>query len=380
MTRAITPSTKTAVVLFNLGGPDSLDAVQPFLFNLFNDPAIISLPWPFRGLLARLISKKRAPKASEIYTLLGGKSPIVENTEAQARALEASLSGHGQVKVFTCMRYWHPMAHAVAHDVADYKPDHIILLPLYPQFSTTTTGSSLKDWERAAAKAGLKNTPTSQVCCYPTHPEFAKSYAQLIATYYAEAAKHGTPRILFSAHGLPEKIVKAGDPYQWQVEQTTQAVLRELLSSRRKSGSQAINDGLSVLPEIPASAGMTAQEEPIDYINCYQSRVGPLKWIGPSTEDEIARAAKEGKPIVLVPIAFVSEHSETLVELDIEYKHLAESHGARHYFRVPTVSADAHFIAALADICLKQTTQSGLAPDTGTRICGREWGGCPCKK
>lgn len=347
--KAITPASKTAVVLFNLGGPDSPAAVQPFLYNLFNDPAIIGLPAPFRGWLAKFISKKRAPKAEGIYREMGGKSPIVENTQAQASALENSLSGHGQVKVFVCMRYWHPMSQAVASEVKNYNPDHIILLPLYPQFSTTTTGSSFMDWQRAAAAVNL-SVPTSQVCCYPTHPDFAKSYAQLIATYYAEAVKHGAPRILFSAHGLPEKVVNGGDPYQWQVEQTTQAVVKEL--------------------------GIAA----IDYINCYQSRVGPLKWIGPSTEEEIKRAASEGKPIVLVPIAFVSEHSETLVELDIEYKHLAEEHGCAHYFRVPTVSVQAQFIAALADICLKQTAAGGLAPDTGTRICGREWGECLCRE
>lgn len=348
--KAISPASKTAVVLFNLGGPDHLEAVQPFLFNLFNDPAIIGLPRPFRMLLARLISKKRAPKAAEIYKEMGGKSPILENTRAQATALEASLSGHGQVKVFVAMRYWHPFADAVVQQVKTYAPDHIILLPLYPQFSTTTTGSSFKDWLRAARKAGIEKTPTSQVCCYPTHTEFAKSYAGLIRSYYDEAKQHGAPRILFSAHGLPEKIVKRGDPYQWQVEQTTKAVLNEL----------AI--------------------EGVDYLNCYQSRVGPLKWIGPSTDQEITRASTEGKPIVLVPIAFVSEHSETLVELDIEYKHLAEANGCKHYFRVPTVSTEAHFVAALTDLCLQQTRDGGLAPDGGTRICGNNWQQCPCKR
>ena len=346
---AISLSKKTAVVLFNLGGPDGPDAVQPFLFNLFNDPAIIGLPKPFRRMLASFISRRRAPKAQAIYDEIGGKSPIVENTEAQAKALEASLSGHGQVKVFTCMRYWHPLAEECANKVKEYNPDHIILLPLYPQFSTTTTGSSFKDWAQAAEKVGLKNTPTSQVCCYPTHDEFVKAHAQLIRTYCQEAERFGKPRILFSAHGLPEKIVKRGDPYQMQVELGTQAILKSL----------GIADA--------------------DYVNCYQSRVGPMKWIGPSTEDELLRAGFEKKPVVLVPIAFVSEHSETLVELDIEYAELAHSNGINHYYRVPTLSTHAHFIAALADICLKQTTQGCLAPDTGVRICGREWGGCLCK-
>lgn len=343
----ISRNKKTAIVLFNLGGPDSTEAVQPFLFNLFNDPAIIGLPNPFRNMLAKFISKKRAPKAQGIYNEIGGKSPILENTQAQANALEASLSGHGQVKTFICMRYWHPMTEQVVADVKNYAPDHIILLPLYPQFSTTTTASSFKEWDRAAVGAGL-NVPTSKVCCYPAHESFVKAHAQLIRTYYDEASQHGKPRILFSAHGLPEKIVKRGDPYQMQVELGTQAVLNML----------GIADA--------------------DYVNCYQSRVGPLKWIGPSTEDELLRAGFEKKPVVLVPIAFVSEHSETLVELDIEYAELAHEHGVEHYFRVPTLSTNAHFIAALTDICLKQNPEGGLAPDTGERICGREWKQCPC--
>ncbi len=344
----IGPGRKTAVVLFNLGGPDSLASVQPFLFNLFNDPAIIGLPKIFRRLLATFISRRRAPTAKLIYEEIGGKSPIVENTEAQARALEATLSGHGQVKVFSAMRYWHPFAEDVAKQVQKFRPDHVILLPLYPQFSTTTTGSSFADWKRAAAKIDLA-TPTSAVCCYPTHPEFIKSHTQLIRTYYQEAARFGAPRILFSAHGLPEKIIKQGDPYQTHVEATTQAII----------------DALGI--------------KDVDYVNCYQSRVGPMKWIGPSTSDELLRAGYEHKPVVLVPIAFVSEHSETLVELDIEYAELAHSNGVDHYYRVPTLSAHAHFIAALADMCLKLKRDIALTSATGKRFCGRELKKCPCQ-
>jgi len=312
---------KTAVILFNLGGPDTLEAVEPFLFNLFNDPAIIGLPGIFRTFLAKLISKKRGPKARGIYAQMGGRSPILPNTQAQARALESTLKPHGNYKVFICMRYWHPMSEETAKQVQQFAPDEIILLPLYPQFSTTTTASSFKDWKRICSKLKIK-TPTRSVCCYPVEREFITAEAQLIRSAYQQASEVGTPRILFSAHGLPEKIIKKGDPYQWQVEQTTAAIVREM--------------------DIFG----------LDFVNCYQSRVGPLKWIGPSTEDEIARAAEDGKPIILVPIAFVSEHSETLVELDIEYRELAEHHGMKHYFRVPTVSVDAHFIAALKDLVL----------------------------
>ena len=345
MSTIISLSSKTAIVLFNLGGPDAPPAVQPFLFNLFNDPAIIGLPNPFRRMLAAFISRRRAPKAQAIYDEIGGKSPILENTDAQAQALEKALSGHGQIKVFTCMRYWHPMSDEVTDAVKEYAPDHIILLPLYPQFSTTTTGSSFKDWHRAAQQAGLK-TPTTSICCYPTQRDFITAHTQLVQTYVNEAARFGQPRVLFSAHGLPEKIIKKGDPYQWQVEETTKAVVKAL--------------------------------ELKDSVNCYQSRVGPMKWIGPSTEHELLRAAADKVPVVLVPIAFVSEHSETLVELDIEYAELAHGKGLDHYYRVPTLSVQAHFIAAMADMCLKLKPVSTPKPHTGTRLCPTSMKQCPC--
>ena len=340
----ISLSSKTAVVLFNLGGPDTPAAVQPFLFNLFNDKAIIGLPNPFRRLLASFISRRRATKAQAIYDEIGGKSPILENTQAQADALQAALSAHGEVKIFIAMRYWHPMTEEVVEDVKNYAPDHIILLPLYPQYSTTTTGSSVKEWHAQANKQGLR-TPTTTICCYPTQADFIAAHAQLVSTYVNEAKKFGEPRVLFSAHGLPEKVIKRGDPYQWQVEQTTKQIVEKLML--------------------------------VDAVNCYQSRVGPMKWIGPSTEHELLRAAKDKVPVVLVPIAFVSEHSETLVELDIEYAELAHGAGMDHYYRVPTLSVQAHFIAALADICLKQTPQTCPKSDTGARICPKNFTQCP---
>ncbi|MBN8544034.1 MAG: ferrochelatase [Alphaproteobacteria bacterium] len=326
--------TRKAVILFNLGGPDSSEAVQPFLFNLFNDPAIIAVPNPMRYFLAKLISSRRAPKAQGIYAELGGKSPILENTKEQAEALQAALGSNH--KTFICMRYWHPMSDEVAKQVKAYNPDEIILLPLYPQFSTTTTGSSVKDWQRAASAAQL-NVPTRIVGCYPIQKDFITAQAKLIRQAYEKASAQGTPRVLFSAHGLPEKIIAKGDPYQWQVEQTTLKVVEEL--------------------DIYG----------LDFVNCYQSRVGPLKWIGPSTENELLRAKDDNVPIVLVPIAFVSEHSETLVELDIEYCHLV---GDAPYFRVPTVSIESAFIEGLKQLCLNEPP---------ARICPKEWTKCPCK-
>ena len=305
---------KIAIVLFNLGGPDSPEAVQPFLRNLFSDPAILRLPSLLRGPLASFIARRRTPKAQDIYARIGGSSPILGQTEAQARALEEALGADHEWRGYVCMRYWHPMTEAVVRSVKRFAPDRIVLLPLYPQFSTTTTDSSVKAWRDAAAKARLA-VPTQTVCCYPDEDGFISASTELLTQGLREAGTLPT-RVLFSAHGLPERIVKAGDPYQMQVERTAQAI------ADRIGG--------------------------LDWSVCYQSRVGPLKWIGPSTDAEIARAGSDGKAVVLYPLSFVSEHSETLVELDIEYRHLAEKNGVSTYVRVPTVGTHPSFIAGLA--------------------------------
>ena len=342
---------KLAVVLFNLGGPDRPEAVKPFLFNLFSDPAIIGLPNPFRWLLAKLISTRRAPVAREIYANIGGKSPLLELTRAQAAALEAALAGDREVKVFVAMRYWHPMSDRTAAEVAAWGPDEVVLLPLYPQFSTTTVESSVKDWRRAATKAGLA-APTRTVCCYPTQSGWIKAQADLLSEALAGFDGGRRPRVLFSAHGLPKKVITGGDPYQWQVEQTSEAVVRALPSTQR--------DGL-------------------DWLVCYQSRVGPLEWIGPSTEDEIVRGGADKVPLIVVPVAFVSEHSETLVELDIEYRELADERGVPEYVRVPAVGIAAPFIAGLAemvDLALSRADGS-LCSQNGSRICPSGFRRCP---
>ncbi|MGB8275564.1 MAG: ferrochelatase [Alphaproteobacteria bacterium] len=313
---------RTAVVLFNLGGPDSPEAVRPFLFNLFNDKAIIGAPAPIRFVLASLISTRRAPVAREIYSHLGGGSPILANTQAQAEALSRELDhGPGEYEVFICMRYWHPRSEAVVAAVKKYGPSDVVLLPLYPQYSTTTTGSALADWSRAAGKTGLQ-APTRGPCCYPTLPGFIEAVADGVKVAIA-AAKDATSapiRVLFSAHGLPKRIVAAGDPYQWQVERTAAAVVERL--------------------------GMPG----LDWVVCYQSRVGPLEWIGPATDEEIGRAGRDGVAAVVAPVAFVSEHSETLVELDIEYGKLARLAGVPAYVRAPTVGTAPPFIRGLASL------------------------------
>ena len=340
-------TTRRAVVLFNLGGPDSLESVRPFLFNLFNDKAIFRLPQPFRSWLAAFVAKRRTPTAIEIYRHLGGGSPLLPNTEDQARALHAELGGGSDTRVFIAMRYWHPFTAQTVAEVQAWAPDEVVLLPLYPQYSTTTTASSLAAWHEAARFLRLK-VPTRVVCCYPDAPGFIAAIAELIAPALAEAPQHGKPRLLLSAHGLPESVVNAGDPYQFQCEQTAEAIVERL--------------------GVPH----------LDWTVCYQSRVGPMKWIGPSTDEEIRRAAQDKVPVVVAPIAFVSEHSETLVEIEIEYRKLAQDVGVPHFVRVPTVAAAPSFIAELAGL-VKQASdaKSPCVPGDGHRICPLSCSGCP---
>lgn len=338
---------RLAVVLLNMGGPDRLEAVRPFLFNLFNDPAILKMPGPARWLLATLISRRRAPKARAIYAQIGGSSPILAMTEDQAKALEVALARDLDAKVFIAMRYWHPMTGQTVREVIEYGPDEVFLLPLYPQFSTATSASSLLCWHQAARRAGLR-VPTKSVCCYATAPSFIETQARFVRKGLEQARKDGAPaRVLFSAHGLPEKTIAAGDPYQWQVEQTAS--------------------------DIAAAVG----ERALDWAVCYQSRVGPLQWIGPSIGDEITRAGRDGRALVVAPIAFVSEHSETLVELDIQYRRAAREAGIPSYVRVPAVGADAGFIDGLAEMVLSARRDSGACSSFGNRICPVQFEQCP---
>lgn len=312
-------SDRIAVIAYNLGGPDSPEAVKPFLFNLFNDKFIIRQPAPLRWLIAKIISSRRTPTAQKIYAEIGGRSPILEQTEAQAKALQDVLNDNSgdEFRVFVAMRYWHPFAADVAKSVNEYAPDKIVLLPLYPQFSTSTTESFLSVWNGLPEKPAVQ---TRTICCYPTEPGFIAALSSGLSESLDEARKIGEPRVLFSAHGLPKKFVADGDPYQKQVEATVQAILAQ-----------------------PAFASL-------DHVICYQSRVGPVEWLKPYTDEEINRAGEDGKPIVVVPVAFVSEHSETLVELDIEYAALAENAGAPGYFRVATVQTATRFIDGLASV------------------------------
>jgi ferrochelatase len=384
---------RVAVVLLNLGGPDSQAAVKPFLYNFFTDANIIGLPFPLRHLLARLISIRRSKKeAGSAYSLLGWRSPLLENTRAQAAALEQALNpifpppaslregrsmgegplgnraeeshpspsnspsgeeagkGEPHYKCFVCMRYWHPMADDIVQEVKAWGADRVILLPLYPQYSTTTSRSSFQSWDEAARRVKFE-CPVSAVCCYPQEKGYIETSADHIRTALAAAAieieSRGLKplRLLFSAHGLPEKIIKSGDPYQWQCEQSAHSIVERL-----------------ALPDL-------------DWQICYQSRVGPMKWIGPSTIEALEQAARDQVPVLIYPHAFVSEHVETLVEIEIEYRHLAEKLGVPYFGRVGTVSTNTAFIDGLKAIVLAQM-QSGIHSVTGQRICPMTCGRC----
>lgn len=341
---------KLAVVLMNLGGPDKPEAVRGFLFSLFNDARILTLPQPMRGLLAWIISTSRAPTARKTYGLMGGGSPILPNTQAQGDALTEALTGvAAEVRCFIAMRHWQPRTEEAVAQVKAFDPDKVVLLPLYPQFSTTTTQSALDAWYKAAKRLKFQR-PTTALCCYPTNPGFIQANADLIIDALPAAREHGEPRILFSAHSLPEKIVEAGDPYKWQTERTADAI-REALAARG--------------------------EPDLDCVSTYQSKVGPLPWVGPSTEDEIKRAAEDKVPLIVAPMSFVSEHVETTVEIGIEYKAEAEALGVPFFMPVPTVGTLAPFIKGLADLVRQAVEHDGpVMSEEGPRLCPAGYAQC----
>ena len=339
---------KKAIILFNLGGPDKLENVEPFLFNLFNDPAILNLPTFLRYPLAKLISNRRAPVAKKIYAELGGSSPILKLTKEQSDALEIKLNQtqeEDEYKCFIIMRCWNPRAKDVIKDVQLYGPDEVVLMPLYPQYSAATSGSSIKEWKDVCKKNNY-HVKTSTICCYPTDQNFINAHTKEIIKKIKDLKNF---KLIFSAHGLPEKNIKKGDPYQWQVEQSVKKIVENL------------------------------NDENLDWILSYQSRVGPLKWIGPSTETIIIENSKIGKHIVLVPIAFVSEHSETLVELDIEYKEIADANGCKNYTRVPALGINEDFIKAMSELIIKKNEYKINEDLYPPKIqCPSNFKKCPC--
>jgi ferrochelatase len=323
--RAAGARARTGVVLTNLGGPDAPSAIEPFLRNLFSDPVILSIrPGFLRRFAARRIAARRAPRVALDYARIGGASPLPARTDEQARALEAALEAVAPARFATAvaMRYWRPTTEDAVTSLLRRGCDRFLHLPLYPQESRATTGSSSGELRRVLARLAPA-APLAEVRSYALDPGYVAAVARTVAQGLASlrADGGGDPHVLFSAHGLPERFVRAGDPYVGEVEETFRAV----------------SSGLSE----PASLS-------------FQSRVGPVRWVGPATDATIERLGKEGvRSLLVVPLGFVSDHFETLFEIDLLYRDLARRHGIQRFARAPSLNARADFVAALRDLAVR---------------------------
>ena len=325
----MTEKRKIGLVLFQLGGPDSSAAVEPFLYNLFCDPDIIDFfgAWFARRPLARWIARHRAGVVREHYDAIGGHSPIRLLTERQARALEAALAPHCDAKCFLAMRYWHPLSAEAAAQVNAWNAPELVLLPLYPQFSFATTSSSLKEWKRVYHPNG--NAPrVHTVETFFEHPLYIQSVAERISLSLTHFSEPDRAHIVFSAHGLPLSLIERGDPYARQVQETVRLVMQR-----------------------------GAWKNP--HTLCYQSKVGRRKWLSPSLIDTIDRLARSGqKNLLIVPVAFVTEHIETLHEINIEAREQARHLGVEQFEMMPAVGDSPTFISALADVVLRSLSDT----------------------
>jgi protoporphyrin/coproporphyrin ferrochelatase len=320
MTDFSTTNQRVGVLLFNLGGPETLDDVRPFLFNLFADPDIIRLPWRFlQKPLAWMISTQRYKKSSGYYEKIGGGSPLRRITDEQARALEAALARRNiNARAFVAMRYWNPFTEEALEQIAREEISQLVVLPLYPQFSISTTGSSLNRMNELIKEHGYRLPRTSVVCSYEDDEGYISALATGVAEKLAEFPDPERAHLLFSAHSIPVSYIKQGDPYLEQTERTVEMVMQRLGEERPHTLS-------------------------------FQSKVGPVEWLSPATDATVRRLAAEGvEQLLMVPVSFVSEHSETLYEMDLLYGELAAEVGIKHYLRVPTMNCRADFIDALA--------------------------------
>jgi len=321
---------KVAVVVFQLGGPDSQAAVEPFLYNLFCDPDIINFPGAFlaRKPLAKLISTTRSKKVRQRYAEIGGGSPIRRLTEQQARALEAALRPHISARVIVAMRYWHPDTEKAIAELEKAPFDELVLLPLYPHFSLATTGSSLKEWNRLHKP----KVPVHLIEHFFDHPDYVAGVVERINSVLGQLPRPDDVHLVFSAHGLPMPLVQKGDPYPKHIEGTVQLV--------RELGAW-----------------------PNPHVLCYQSKVGPQKWLQPSLTGTIEKLASEGvRRTLVVPISFLTEHIETLHEINIEAREQAESLGVSDFHMMPALNDSPLLIRALADLVLRAVgKRSGVA-------------------
>jgi ferrochelatase len=312
---------KVGVVLFQLGGPDSLESIEPFLYNLFCDPDIIDFPFAriARQPLAKLISVSRAKHVAHHYAEIGGKSPILEFTRRQAVALEKRLRQDYDARVVVAMRYWRPFTQEAIAELAQHAPDEIVLLPLYPQYSKTTTGSSVNEWNRRFRPNGW-NPAVHVVSEFYRDPAYIESVVSGIRNSLGQFAEPGDVDMVFSAHSVPMSVIEKGDPYQRQIEETVDLVW--------------------------ARGGWPSRRHV-----CYQSKVGASKWLRPSMHETVKRLAAEGsKNLLVVPISFVSDHVETLHEIDIEHREQARGLGIANYRMVPGLNDSPDFIEALAGL------------------------------
>jgi len=310
------------VVLFQLGGPDSLDAVEPFLYNLFLDPDIIDFPFArmARQPLARLMSAGRAKKVQKSYAAIGGRSPIVEWTTRQAQALQAVLRSTLAARVVVAMRYWHPFTQEAIALLSRQPVSEIVLLPLYPQYSRTTTGSAFHEWERRVSRSVLANVPVKSIREFHEHPGYIESLMEQINATLKRFSDSSRVHLIFSAHGVPTAVIDSGDPYQAQTEATVQRVLER-------------------------------GRWPLASTLCYQSKIGSARWIGPSIHEVIPELASQGvRDALVIPVSFVSDHIETLYEVNREVRQEAISAGLRQFEMMPGLNDSPLFIRALADM------------------------------
>lgn len=322
---------KVGVVLFQLGGPDRLDAVQPFLYNLFCDPDIINFPmaWVARKPLAWLISSLRSRHVREHYAAIGGGSPIRELTEGQALALADALEPWVEPQIVIAMRYWHPNTVEAIRRLTRRQFDELVLLPLYPQYSTATTASSLREWKRRWRNSSV---PTHVIERFYSHPLYLSALVERIEQSLAQFPHPADVHIVFSAHGLPLSLIEAGDPYQREIEETVRLLIQQ--------------GGWSNPTTL-----------------CFQSRIGRQKWLEPSLTDTVERLAREGvRQMLVVPVSFVTEHIETLYEIGLEARALAGSLGVEDFAVMRALDGSPRFIAALADLVLQAVLPGASVP------------------
>lgn len=331
---------RTGVLLLNLGGPEKIEDVRPFLYNLFSDPEIIRLPFPWlQKPLAWLISTLRSKKSEDNYKEIGGGSPLLQITEAQGEALQSKLSGQGSdIKVYVGMRYWHPFTEEAIERIKEDGIEKLVILPLYPQFSISTSGSSFRVLEEM-----WKNDPQLQKIEYTlipswyNHPDYLSAMVDLIKQELQQFEHPEKVHIFFSAHGVPKTYVtEAGDPYQEEIEECTNLIMKTLNTGN-------------------------------PHILAYQSKVGPVEWLKPYTEDALEElGANNVKDLLVVPISFVSEHIETLQEIDLEYREVAEEVGITNFKRVPALNTHPMFIDALSNLTTTALEKNPLRFDEVT--------------